>query len=186
MYTSSMPSKMKLKLKGGTAVDPDSGLEDVAHVYSKGNEKYTVVLGITDIQKQKNSYYKLQVLEADKGGKYWLFRSWGRIGTTIGDNKLEKMTTLHEAKQKFCTLYEEKTGNLWNLREHFQKVPGKMYPIDIDYGEDEAKLEIKDDGESKLPVPVQNLIKMIFDINTMKKVMLEFELDMEKMPLGTK
>lgn len=79
-----MPSKVKLKLKGGVAVDPDSGLEDVAHVYQDGKEKFTVTLGVTDIQTKKNSYYKLQLLEADKGYQYWVFRSWGRIGTSIG------------------------------------------------------------------------------------------------------
>lgn len=59
-----------------------------------------------------------------------------------------------------------------------------MHPVDVDYGEDESKLNINDEIPSKLPQPVQNLVKMIFDINIMKKTMLEFELDMEKMPLG--
>lgn len=79
-----MPSKVKLKLKGGVAVDPDSGLEAIAHVYQDKGDKYTTVLGLTDIQSGKNSYYKLQVLESDNRDRYWLFRSWGRIGTTIG------------------------------------------------------------------------------------------------------
>jgi poly [ADP-ribose] polymerase len=65
-----MPSKVKLKLKGGVAVDPDSNLEDVAHVYKGKNDIYNAVLGITDIQGGKNSYYKLQVLEADLGNRY--------------------------------------------------------------------------------------------------------------------
>lgn len=38
--------------------------------------------------------------------------------------------------------------------------------------------------ESKLQKPVQELIKLIFDVDMMKKVMLEFDLDTEKMPLG--
>lgn len=84
IYTKSVPSKVKLQLKGGTAVDPDSNLEASAHVYQEGSEKYTTILGLTDIQSGKNSYYKLQVLESDSGNRYWLFRSWGRIGTTIG------------------------------------------------------------------------------------------------------
>jgi len=33
-------------------------------------------------------------------------------------------------------------------------------------------------------VPVQEVVKLIFDVKLMKKVMLEFELDLEKMPLG--
>lgn len=180
-----MPSKVKLKLKGGGAVDPDSGLEDCAHIYESGKDKYTAVLGLTDIQKQKNSYYKLQLLQADAGNQYWLFRSWGRIGTSIGGNKLEPMG-LHEAKRQFRQLYEEKSGNTWNDRHDFVKQPGLMYPIDVDYGEKEAELKINVDSDvsSKLAKPVQELIQLIFDVNEMKKVMLEFELDTEKMPLG--
>lgn len=74
IYVSSKPSKVTLKLKGGGAVDPDSGLEDVAHVYQKDSEKYTAVLAKTDIQTKKNSFYKLQLLAADKGSRFWVFR----------------------------------------------------------------------------------------------------------------
>lgn len=183
-YTSSVPSKLKLKVKGGVAVDPDSGLEDVAHVYQEGSVKYNVTLGITEIQSKKNSYYKLQLLAADTGKRYWVFRSWGRIGTTIGSNKLEPMMTLEEAKQQFELVYEDKTGNYWENHSWFSKVPGKMYPIDVDYGDnDQINLDIVE-AESKLPKPVQDLMRLIFDVNSMKKLMAEFELDTEKMPLG--
>ncbi len=64
-----MSDKLKLKLKGGGVVDPDSGLEDKAHVLKTKNALYSVVLGIVDIQSGRNSYYKLQVLEHDKKSK---------------------------------------------------------------------------------------------------------------------
>ncbi|KAF5305635.1 hypothetical protein FQR65_LT07716 [Abscondita terminalis] len=182
---SSAPSTIKFKVKGGTAVDPESGLEDCAHVYVSGKDKYTAVLGLTDIQKQKNSFYKLQLLEADRGNRYWLFRAWGRTGTTIGSTKLEDFDTLYDAKKEFYRIYEEKTGNDWNNRSNFVKVPNRMYPIDLDYGEDdEAKLNIDLEIPSKLSKPVQNLIQLIFNVDNMKKVMLEFELNTEEMPLG--
>ena len=66
---SGMSDKLKLKLKGGGVVDPDSGLEDKAHVLKTKNALYSVVLGIVDIQSGRNSYYKLQVLEHDKKSK---------------------------------------------------------------------------------------------------------------------
>lgn len=69
IYTKSAPTSKTLKVKNGMAVDPDSGLDDVAHVYSRGKDKYNVVLGLTDIQQNKNSFYKLQLLEADKKSK---------------------------------------------------------------------------------------------------------------------
>ncbi|KRT82026.1 hypothetical protein AMK59_5757, partial [Oryctes borbonicus] len=186
MYTKSGPSKIKMTVKGGSAVDPDSGIDHTSHVYSDGNDKYTVVLGLTDIQRKKNSFYKLQLLESDAGNRYWLFRSWGRIGTNIGDNKLEQCSSLIDAKSQFWSLYEEKTGNKWEYRDNFQKVPGRMFPIDIDYGDEDedSNLEINSELPSKLAQPIQNLMKIIFDVKSMKQVMKEFELDTEKMPLG--
>lgn len=63
-----------------------------------------------------------------------------------------------------------------------------MYPIDIDYGQDmeESKGLTKQDlsSNSKLEKPVQDLIQTIFDVQNIKKAMAEFELDLEKMPLG--
>lgn len=52
-------------VKDGTAVDPDSGLSDVAHVYKDGRDVYSAALSLTDLQTGKNSFYKLQLLESD-------------------------------------------------------------------------------------------------------------------------
>ncbi|XP_036339224.1 poly [ADP-ribose] polymerase [Rhagoletis pomonella] len=185
IYTKSVAKSMTLKIKDGLAVDPESGLQDIAHVYLDNKDKYNIVLGLTDIQRNKNSYYKLQLLESDTRNKYWIFRSWGRIGTTIGDHKLESFTNLIEAKRSFFHIYFDKTGNEFDNRQHFVKVPGRMFPIEIDYEDektidDPEKLKIK----SKLDTSVQELMKLLFDIDTMKRTMMLFDLDMEKMPLG--
>lgn len=68
-YTKSVPKSVTLTLKNGTAVDPDSGLEGEAHVLVQGKTKYFAVLGMTDIQSDKNSYYKLQLLQSEKKKK---------------------------------------------------------------------------------------------------------------------
>lgn len=61
---------MRLTLKGGGVVDPDSGLADSTHVLkADAKDLYSVVLGVVDIQHDRNSYYKLQILQADKGHK---------------------------------------------------------------------------------------------------------------------
>lgn len=95
------------------------------------------------------------------------------------------MSTLYEAMASFKSLYEEKTGNEWEDRKHFQKIPGKFYPVEVDYGQDQVSsiMEVSD-KPSKLPKPVQDLIRLIFNVKSMQKTMLEFELDTEKMPLG--
>ncbi|XP_011882597.1 PREDICTED: poly [ADP-ribose] polymerase isoform X2 [Vollenhovia emeryi] len=181
-FEKSSSGKVKVKVKSGGAIDPDSGLENTAHIYQKGKDKYTVTLGLTDIQSQKNSYYKMQILEHDHKSWYWLFRSWGRIGTTIGGNKLEE-NSLDVCVRQFESLYEEKTGNEWQNRDHFVKRPNLMYPIDIDHGDQEVA-SLDSDIKSNLQKPLQDLMRLIFDVAEMKKVMLEFEIDMDKMPLG--
>ncbi|GFS80273.1 poly polymerase 1 [Nephila pilipes] len=176
---------VKLTVKGAAAVDPESGLENSCHVYQKGDNVYNVVLSYVDMSKGTNSFYKLQILESNKGSRYHLFRQWGRVGTTIGGKKIEKFSDLQEAIDHFTNLYLEKTGNMWCDRKNFVKKPGCMYPLDIDYGQDfELKQELKPGENSKLPKPVQELICLIFDIEAMKKAMVEFEIDLKKMPLG--
>lgn len=71
--------------------------------------------------------------------RYWLFRSWGRVGTVIGSNKLEQMPSKEDAVEHFMKLYEEKTGNAWHS-ENFTKYPKKFYPLEIDYGQVIGKL----------------------------------------------
>lgn len=153
-------------------------------MYTEGKVKYFAILGLVDIAKDKNSYYKLQLLESDKGHKYWVFRSWGRISTTIGSTKLEQCSNLDDAIALFTEHYEEKTGNYFGEKK-FVKYPGKYYKLDIDYGESRQVKKLADSNvKSKLKPSVQNLIKLLFDVEEMKKMMLEFHLDMEKMPLG--
>lgn len=174
--------KVKLRVKNGGAVDPDSGLDDRTHIYQRGKDKYDITLGLTDIQSKKNSYYKMQILKHDRDNRYWLFRSWGRIGTTIGGNKLDSLS-LEECVEQFENLFEEKSGNCWQTREHFVKVPNRMFPIELDHGDEEIA-SLDSDIKSNLQESIQNLMRLIFDVANMKKVMLEFEIDMEKMPLG--
>uniref|UniRef100_A0A668ADB8 Poly [ADP-ribose] polymerase n=1 Tax=Myripristis murdjan TaxID=586833 RepID=A0A668ADB8_9TELE len=182
----SKAKKMKLTVKGGAAVDPDSGLENSAHVLEQSGKMYSATLGLVDIVRGTNSYYKLQLLEDDVQKRYWVFRSWGRVGTTIGGNKLDKFHDKNSAMDNFLGVYKEKTGNAWGST-NFTKYPNKFYPLEIDYGQDEEavkKLTASAGTKSQLAKPVQELIRMIFDVESMKKAMVEFEIDLQKMPLG--
>uniref|UniRef100_A0A452UI27 Poly [ADP-ribose] polymerase n=1 Tax=Ursus maritimus TaxID=29073 RepID=A0A452UI27_URSMA len=175
------PSEKKTRRSAST-----TGLEHSAHVLEKGGKVFSATLGLVDIVKGTNSYYKLQLLEDDKESRYWIFRSWGRVGTVIGSNKLERVPSKEDAIEHFMKLYEEKTGNAWHSK-NFTKYPKKFYPLEIDYGQDEEavkKLTVNPGTKSKLPKPVQELIKMIFDVESMKKAMVEYEIDLQKMPLG--
>ena len=83
------------------------------------------------------------------------------------------------AKKHFEFLYQDKTGNSWGTsKESFVKRPSKFYPLEIDYGGDEdtgQQLGIAPGSKSTLAPEIQDLIRMIFDVESMKKAMLEFE-----------
>lgn len=63
-------------------------------------------------------------------------------------------------------------------------MPGCYIPVDLEFADVASKIDMKSDIPSKLSKPVQNLVKLLFDVDMMKNTMLEFELDTEKMPLG--
>lgn len=115
-----------------------------------------------------------------------MFSSWGRIGTTIGDNNTKYCYDLNEAIDAFNKLYKKQTGNTFNAKK-FVKKPGKFYPVEVDYGDDESLkkiVELNSNIPSMLPESIQQLTRLIFDVDEMKKQMLEFNLDTTKMPLG--
>jgi hypothetical protein len=65
----SKSKSVKLKLKGGGFVDPETCLVDKASVLQVEGNMYSIVLGNVNIQDGRNSYYKMQVLKHDKKDK---------------------------------------------------------------------------------------------------------------------
>jgi len=189
-FGASHKPKVTVKVKSGTVVDPESGVEKSTHVYKDPScddpalAIHSAMLNKVNIDFDKNSFYKLQLLEHDKQKKYYVFRAWGRIGSTIGGTKLSPFHTFDAALEEFSQIYLERTGNEWSNRANFIRNPRKYCPVDIDYGASTSSSETKLTGDSLLPSSVQNIIKMIFDIQTMKSDLKEFELDLNKMPLG--
>lgn len=172
----------RLTLKEGSAVDPASELDKKAHVYRAKEILYSSVLGLTDIERNKNSYFKLQVLESDNVPvMFWLFTSWGRIGTTIGDSNLQTFQSADEACAEFKKVYEQQTGNEFISDRPFKKLPGKFYPVDVNYNDD---ITANTSTPSHLSDKVENLVKLLFNVKNMQRAMKEFQLDLDKMPLG--
>ncbi len=72
------------------AVEPASNLAHSHHVLREEDGTiWNAVLGKVDIALGTNSYYKLQLLKSNKYQDYYVFRSWGRVGTTTGGTKNE-------------------------------------------------------------------------------------------------
>ncbi|CAH8604626.1 unnamed protein product [Heterobilharzia americana] len=179
---------MRMTLKNGAVVDPQSELENKASVLKdEKGEFMTAVLGMVDLVKGSNSFYKLQALQSDKSARCWVFRAWGRIGTPIGGTKTESYPNATSARAAFRGIYLEKTGNQWDDRKNFRKIPHKFYEMELDYNNASNTKEIQSMNSSvpsKLHPTIQSLLKFICDIKSMEKAMAEFELDLRKMPLG--
>lgn len=187
----------KVNIKGRAAVDEAIDFGGELHVYDEGGDKYgiwSVNLNKVDIQKNRNSYYILQLLEHDKRKRnYYVFRKWGRLGSdTIGGSKLtEYESELDAAKYEFMDIFEKQTGVAWEDRRNFKKQPGRMYPVDVDY--EEVSLEASSslskeqqvqEYKGSLDSRVRNLVSLIFDLNQFNQTMKQMEIDTDKMPLG--
>ncbi|KAL4362846.1 hypothetical protein GQ457_04G027370 [Hibiscus cannabinus] len=181
-------SMVTVKVKGRSAVHEASGLQDSGHILEDGGSIYNTTLNMSDLSTGVNSYYILQIIQEDKGSGCYVFRKWGRVGNEkIGGNKLEEMSK-SDAIIEFKRLFLEKTGNTWEAweqKDNFQKQPGRFFPLDIDYGVNKQVSQKKHtDADSRLPPPLLELVKMLFNVETYRAAMLEFEINMSEMPLG--
>ncbi|KAL7079628.1 hypothetical protein ACQ4LE_001093 [Meloidogyne hapla] len=185
-------NNQKMVVKGGYVVDPRCEVAETTHVYVDPTTKHPwqVNLSAVDITTGKNSFYKLQIVKDDEGSNFHLFRAWGRVGTTIGGVKTEDYGHDLEACQKeFKFQFHDKCYNNWEdyVEGNFKKMPSGMDILEMDEQKKDDKRTRKlsvDSSKSKLPREIKELISMVFDVKAMQNTMMEFEIDLEKMPLG--
>ena len=184
------PKITKIISKDGIVVDslvPQSQnyhvVPDDSNTYN--GEYFSCTLNKSNLERNNNKFYILQLLQSDIDNSYNLFIKWGRVGVK-GKYKLEKCS-LEYGKKKFMLKYKDKTGR--NYKE-----------IKIDYSNDEndnekTKLESnkkKKNKENKsteelhkiLSDKVIELIELIYDKNILNHQMKEIGYDSSKMPLG--
>ncbi|OEL20577.1 Poly [ADP-ribose] polymerase 1 [Dichanthelium oligosanthes] len=197
---SSKGGTVTVKVKGQSAVHESSGLQDTAHILEDGKSIYNTTLNMSDLARGVNrqgpsQYFLLGfrthfcwVIEEDDGSECYVFRKWGRVGNEqIGGKKVEEMSKT-DAIHEFKRLFLEKTGNPWEAWEqktNFKKQPGRFYPLDIDYGVKQApKRKDISEMKSSLAPRLLELMKMLFNVETYRAAMMEFEINMSEMPLG--
>eukprot|EP01065_Artemidia_motanka_P037986 TRINITY_DN46869_c0_g1_i1.p1 TRINITY_DN46869_c0_g1~~TRINITY_DN46869_c0_g1_i1.p1 ORF type:complete len:973 (+),score=404.17 TRINITY_DN46869_c0_g1_i1:62-2920(+) len=181
--------KKTLTVKGGAAVEEDSGLVDEGTIYKKGDAVYTCTMNRTDVSSGANSFYILQLIKHDGKDMYSVFRKWGKIGTPIGDKKREDFPLLMSAQRQFETLFQEKTGNTFQayVSKSFQKKPNKFMVLEVDYGGGSAaqqQQQAQQGYTGSLDDPTQKLMTLLFDIKEMEAALMQMEIDTRKMPLG--
>ena len=68
---------------------------------------------------------------------------------------------------------------------------GRFNLVDVDYSADTgdsamdaASAEVEGASQSKLDPRIQDIIRIFFDVQAIKKTLAEMDIDLEKMPLG--
>ncbi|XP_021494725.2 poly [ADP-ribose] polymerase 2 isoform X1 [Meriones unguiculatus] len=179
-----------LLLKGKAPVDPECTAKvGKAHVYCEGDDVYDVMLNQTNLQFNNNKYYLIQLLEDDAQKSFSVWMRWGRVGKTGQHSLVACSGDLNKAKEIFQKKFLDKTKNNWEDRENFEKVPGKYDMLQMDYAasvQDETRTSQEETlkPESQLDLRVQELLKLICNIQTMEEMMIEMKYDTKKAPLG--
>jgi poly [ADP-ribose] polymerase len=192
----SSKTKVAAAAAGGSTAEVDSSCPIKAS--AAVHDVYNAMLNQTNIGANNNKFYVIQVLA--KGGKYFVWNRWGRVGET-GQSALKGPLALPGALSEFERKFKDKTGNAWAKRAAFKAVSGRYTLIEIEAATDKKRQEIvveklkaldkarpaaKPAGvlPCTLPGPTQSLIKLIFDHDMFKSAMESFEIDTNKMPLG--
>jgi len=150
-------------------------------IFELNNDAYTCTLNQTDIKTNKNKFYIMQIIY--NNSTYDHFIRYGRIGEP-GKSSIDTFNTKEEAIYAFEKQFKTKTGNNWSNKNSFVKKEGKYFLTETIYEVDNTKIiEIKKEP-SKLNERVQQLIKYISDVESMKNTLIELNIDLKKMPLG--
>eukprot|EP01028_Stygiella_incarcerata_P008013 TRINITY_DN3378_c0_g1_i1.p1 TRINITY_DN3378_c0_g1~~TRINITY_DN3378_c0_g1_i1.p1 ORF type:complete len:949 (+),score=225.77 TRINITY_DN3378_c0_g1_i1:107-2953(+) len=182
------PRSVRVLMKGAAVVDAEFPEADKYHVYAEGNTTFSAVLKHTDIAKDINSFYVLQILRKDTGSNALsVWRRWGRVATTIGGSKEDKYRSAKSAKNAFCELFHDKTGNGWEARPYVKRA-GKFFPVSVPNESSAPPRTIRRRSRringSRLTPEVEALVQQLFDVENMNYVLKILHIDVEKMPLG--
>lgn len=165
---------------------------------------FDVTLSQSDSGDNANKFYRMQLLKNTTSGTWCTWTRWGRVGEN-GQSALLGGGSFSEAMVQFEKKFKDKTGNTWADRngplrakkytfiersyddsdsEGEEDLPGaeKRRKLKQEPGEEEE--EEKKVIKSKLPEPVQDLMKFIFNQDYFKATFDAFDYDAEKMPLG--
>ena len=179
-HESNQTNEIIYQIKQGAVVDLQFDLYCSSQVHRDANSTYSCMLVLVDIEQNKNSYFKLQVIESDnldyqrllmesKIPCFHLFTSWGRIGTTIGKSNVKAFQSVDLAIAEFKKVYKEKTGSDWNKNKKLVKILGKFFLADVDYSINKQLFE---------------LIQMISPKSDFGKQIRYFKIDLHRWPLG--
>ena len=157
------------------------------YIDQEENTIYHTSLMLTDLKNNNNKYYIAQLLKSKaEADQYMVYYKWGRVGYTGGcSNSI--FYDITSAKAEYHKKIESKIKTGYseikiNFTEEENKTENKTESAIKSKKVEEPKIE--KEPESKLDIRVQELIKLIFDMNMMQKEMEAQGYDTKKMPLG--
>lgn len=183
-------NKRQVVLKGGSVpVDEHFPSKSSYSVYSDSVTTWACMLNQSNMAKNNNKFFVIQILKPDIGCSYVFWTRWGRVGVfNSSQNRMVHCPTPGVAQALFRKKFQDKTGVSWDQRANLAPKPGRYMLIEMDY-EDTGPAPKKGKlaphvPASKLDPRVQKFVELICDLSMMKKQMVEIGYDASKMPLG--
>ena len=159
----------------------------IVDIYIKGPENYHVVpakpsqyhntfysctLNYSNIAKNNNKFYIIQLLQNEINLKYYIFLRWGRVGR-IGQTNLLQFDKIED-------------GIEFYMNKYLSKIEYGYVELKLNYEEEKNinSNDIEEVNSSKLNPKVRELIRILFDMNSIDEQMKEIGYDTTRMPLG--
>ncbi|CUF30512.1 poly (ADP ribose) polymerase, putative [Bodo saltans] len=197
---------------GSAPVDAESNLAGTHSVYHTNDLPWSATLSLVDLSTDKNTFYILQLLQANESSsqkKFVVFRRWGRLGDPLKSGATEEaFWSADRAKSKFAKYFQDRTDNEWEplTADHarqFVKKPGKYSWVDPPLADgDEDTYKSKEGAAKKkldsaaltasstqkpaalsLPRETEKLMELLFDEESIQRSMATMNIDTKKMPL---
>ncbi|KAL3130720.1 Poly [ADP-ribose] polymerase 3 [Trebouxia sp. C0009 RCD-2024] len=154
-----------------------------------------VMLNQTNIGANNNKFYRMQLLQ-EGPSDHWLWTRWGRVGDK-GQSQLQGPFDADTGLKEFEKKFKSKVGAAFDDKDEARKVrSGKYSLVDLDSfssppvspGASKPKTKPKSAPgllESKLEAPTKDFMELIFSNIMFQEAMQEFDIDTERLPLGT-
>jgi predicted DNA-binding WGR domain protein len=162
---------------------------DIDEYYSESESELTdfesttlsCILTLTDLEKNKNRFYVLQLICNNKLNKYILYIRYGRIGE-VGKVEKKTYTDYNIAVKKFKQQFRKKTQVKWHNRLGANYI--KRYTLsDVDTN-NVSTVKSTVDIKSDLAIEVQNLINLISNKKMFNQKLINIDFDLKKLPIG--
>lgn len=151
-------------------------------------QDYTCMLNQTDIQKNANKFYAIQLLTNGACSSYYVLTRYGRVGEK-GRVDIKTFNSDYDARVSFIKTYYDKTGYTWTNYQrgwvdpiHYPKC-GKYVHMQMEAPQIK-EIKITTQVPSQLDSKVQSLIGLISSRQLLERTMEMFEIDTQRLPLG--